>query len=230
MKANVMLIASHPDDVEIGMGGTTAAMIAEGHNVTLIDLSNGEPTPYGNPEIRAKESKAASAILGLKNRITLDIPNREIFDNIENRKKLANLMRQHKPDVIFIPYWDDAHPDHIQACSLAVAARFYSKLVKSDLEHQPHYPKKIFHYFSLHIKLKISPSFIFDISDYFEKKISAVQAYRSQFENNPNNKNFLQLLEKENAYWGSKIGDKYRGAFSFKGNLAFKRTADFLDC
>jgi bacillithiol biosynthesis deacetylase BshB1 len=229
MNTRAMLIAAHPDDAEIGMGGTIAALISQGHEIIVVDLTNGEPTPYGSPEIRKKETADSSAILGIKIRIMLDIPNREIHDSIENRKKVANLIREHKPEILFIPYWDDAHPDHLAAHSLCTAARFYSKFSKSDLKHEPHYPRKVLHYFSLHHRAKIEPSFIFDISAHFEKKMRAVKCYKSQFEMNPNNLGALKLFETENAYWGTQIGVAYGEPFVCKEQIKISDIVSLLN-
>ena len=209
MKTKAMLIAAHPDDAEIAMGGTIASLLADGNEIIIVDLTNGEPTPYGSLEIRKKETEASNKILGITQRIMLDIPNREIYDSVENRKKLANVIREHKPDVLFAPYWEDAHPDHINAYALVNSARFYSKLAKGDLQFEPHYPRKMFHYFSTHLRVKIQPSFIYDISKYFKQKMASISAYESQFSHNPRNKNALKLIETESAYWGAQIGVEY---------------------
>ncbi|MGB9553392.1 MAG: PIG-L family deacetylase, partial [bacterium] len=124
----ILTIGAHPDDVEIGMGGTIAALKDKGHEVTILDLTDGEPTPTGSREVRLKESQEAAKILGVDRRITLDLPNRFLLDTIENRLKVAQVIREIKPEAIFLHYWTDAHPDHRAACQLCEAARFYAKL------------------------------------------------------------------------------------------------------
>jgi LmbE family N-acetylglucosaminyl deacetylase len=125
----IMCVGAHPDDVEMGMGGTVALLVDQGYDVLILDLTNGEPTPYGSPEIRKKESEEAAKVLGVK-RITLDLPNRYLEDTIENRKKIAAIIRDFRPKYIFAPYFEDAHPDHIAASKLVDASRFYAKLTK----------------------------------------------------------------------------------------------------
>ena len=136
-----MCVGAHPDDVEMGMGGTVALLVDQGYDVLILDLTNGEPTPYGSPEIRKKESEEAAKVLGVK-RITLDLPNRYLEDIIENRKKIAAIIRDFRPKYIFAPYFEDAHPDHIAASKLVDASRFYAKLTKSDIPGEPFFQKR----------------------------------------------------------------------------------------
>jgi bacillithiol biosynthesis deacetylase BshB1 len=206
MEGIAVVFAPHPDDAEIGMGGTLHALISKGMRVVVVDLTDGEPTPHGSKEIRAKETAAASSILGISERCNLGLPNRSIFDTVENRSILANKIRELKPQIIFAPYWEDAHPDHVQSTSLIEASRFYSKFVKSDLEHDPWYPRRIYHYFSTHLRNRFQPSFILDISNYLEKKLAAIRAYESQFVTHTGNSKRLSEIEYEAKYWGAQIG------------------------
>jgi bacillithiol biosynthesis deacetylase BshB1 len=206
MEHVVMVVAPHQDDAEIGMGGTIAALRKDGARVVIIDLSDGEPTPYGSPEIRAKETRAASRILGVEERELLGLPNREIMDSIENRKKLAACIRQYKPSILFAPYWDDAHPDHVQASSLADAARFYAKFVKTDLPYEPWHAPTQFYFFSTHRKVRVEPSFVYDISQTLEVKMTAIRAFESQFVAHAKNSERLPEIETEARYWGHQIG------------------------
>lgn len=217
---NALIIAPHPDDAEIGMGGTIASLIEQRVSVSIIDLTNGEPTPFGSVEIRAKETLLANKELGIVSRQILGLPNREVVDSIENRKKLAAAIRAIKPEILFVPYWQDAHPDHIAAAQLAEAARFYCKLVKSDIPGEPCHPRKVFHFFSTHIKLKIEPSLIVDISSFIEQKINSIAAYHSQFSLNPVNQNRIAEIRTEAAYWGAQIGVAYGEPFVCRENLA----------
>jgi bacillithiol biosynthesis deacetylase BshB1 len=202
----VLVVAPHQDDAEIGMGGTIIALLRQGVRVVIIDLSDGEPTPYGSPEIRAAETKRASELMGISERRLLGLKNREIFDTVENRKLLAEAIREIRPDILFAPYWEDAHPDHTQAAALVDAARFYSKFVKSDLKGLPWYPQKQLYFFSTHLRTRAEPSFVFDITPYLDQKIEAICAYRSQFELHPGNSKRIPVIRNEATYWGSQIG------------------------
>lgn len=219
---SVLVIAPHPDDAEIGMGGTLASLISEGVPVSVLDLTNGEPTPHGSPEIRAAEAAAADRILGVTSRRILGLPNREITDSIENRKRLAGVLRELKPEVIFIPYWEDAHPDHVAASALCEAARFYGKFSKTDIPGEPHYVRKVLHFFSTHLKVKMNPSFIVDISKQIDKKIQSIEAYHSQFKANPANGKRIEEIKSEARYWGSQIGVEYGEPFVSRDHLAIK--------
>lgn len=213
MGIEVMVIAAHPDDAELGMGGLIHALSSAGRKVVLVDLTNGEPTPHGSPEIRARESSRAAEILGVHRRIVLDIPNREISDSVENRKTLAAVIREYAPELLFIPYWQDSHPDHLAAERLAIGARFYAKFVKSEMPHSPHYPRKVFHYFSVHMHVKVDPAFVFDISGSFEAKMESIRAYQSQFSESYNQHVFARI-ETAAAYWGEQIGCRYGEPFA----------------
>ncbi|MCE9499910.1 MAG: PIG-L family deacetylase [Leptospira sp.] len=200
---NVVCVGAHPDDVELSMGGTVLRMVEAGHNVTLVDLSNGEPTPFGSVETRKKESDSAAKTLGVS-RITMDLPNRFIEDTIESRKKLAGVFRQLKCEYIFTHFEFDSHPDHVVACRLTEAARFYSKLTNSDIPGEPFFPAKIFHYFPNHIKLSLEPSFCVDITGFTDKKKAALECYNSQFIRNGNGKVIEDTIT-SNRYFGLRI-------------------------
>src|SRR5262245_26631579 len=148
-----LLIAAHPDDAELGAGGTILALLAQGLRVGVLDLTNGEPTPHGSPEIRARETEAATTILGLTWRCNLGLINRRLEATLDARARLAGVFRQLRPRILLAPYWEDAHPDHVAATALVEAARFWSKLTKSDLPGEPHYPAKILYYFCVHLRI-----------------------------------------------------------------------------
>ena len=133
MKLDVMVVAPHPDDAELGMGGAILNMLASGMKVGVLDLTTGEPTPYGSLEKRAAETSAATEVLGLSWRENLGLPNRSLEATLDARKLLATKFRLHQPDWIFAPFWTDAHPDHTAATELVEAARFWAKLSKTDM-------------------------------------------------------------------------------------------------
>jgi bacillithiol biosynthesis deacetylase BshB1 len=188
------------------MGGTIAALIQQGVKVVVVDLTNGEPTPHGSVEKRARETSAASKILGISDRRLLTMKNRELFDTVENRNIVAGLIREVRPEILFGPYWDDVHPDHVQAAALVESARFYAKFVKSELPHSPWYPRKHLHFLSTHIKPRFQPSFIFDVSSYLDTKMAAIEAYASQFVAHEGNKRRLEEIRAEALYWGHQVG------------------------
>ena len=226
--ANILVIGAHPDDAEIGMGGTIGALVGRGATVTLLDLTDGEPTPMGSPERRRAESGAAARLLGVERRITLPLPNRYLADTIENRVAVAEVIREIRPDLLCVPYWVDAHPDHLAAERLAEAARFYAKLTRTDMRGTPHYPDRIVHFFCTHYRLQVSPAFIVDISEHIERKLEAVACYRSQFNEERNNLGLLETIRSVAAYWGSRIRRAYGEPFASKEPIGVASLGDIL--
>ena len=167
---DILVIAPHPDDAELGAAGAILKFKAEGAKVGVLDLTSGEPTPFGSLEKRAAETAAATKILGLDWRQNLGLPNRSLEPTLEARRELAIVIRQTRPKWLFAPYWVDAHPDHVAATQLVEAARFWAKLTKTDMPGEPWHPRRIFNYYCVHLKHAAQPAFILDISPYWEQK------------------------------------------------------------
>lgn len=203
--SEVVCIGAHPDDVEIGMGATIAKLTAAGTTVTIVDLTDGEPTPHGTHATRMAEAAEAACILGAE-RVTLALPNRYLFDTVEARTALAEVLRDLRPRTIFIPYAEDAHPDHIAASQIAQAARFYSKFTKTDMAGEPHYPARVYSYMAVHMRLVREPSFVFDVTGYVDSKLAALSAYASQFEANESNREIIPTMRSVAVMWGRMIG------------------------
>lgn len=199
---DALCVGAHPDDVEIGMGATIAKMVRSGSRVAIVDLTDGEPTPFGSPEKRAEESAEAARILGAGRR-TLTQRNRYLFDTIEARTELAEVIRELRPRMLFVPYPEDAHPDHIAAASIAVAARFYAKFTKTQMAGEPFYPARVFRYMAVHQRIVASPSFVVDVSEDLETKIEALGAYRSQFADNSANSGIIEMMRASAGTWGA---------------------------
>jgi bacillithiol biosynthesis deacetylase BshB1 len=218
---DVLAIAPHPDDVELGMAGALLKLMDEGHAVGVLDLTDGEPTPLGTPKIRAEETAAATKILGLDWRANLGLPNRNLEPTLEARAKLAGVLRETRPRWLFAPYWVDAHPDHVAATQLIEAARFWAKLTKCDLPGQPHYPERIFHYYCVHLRMIPQPAFVLDISDYWDRKAAAIRCYRSQFIEGRSEEppTLLDRLRDQAATWGWSIGTRYGEPFACREPL-----------
>jgi N-acetylglucosamine malate deacetylase 1 len=225
---DALVIAPHPDDAELGCAGAIMKMRDDGLRVGVLDLTDGEPTPYGSVEIRARETAAATAILGLDWRGNLGLPNRKLEHTLEARAKLAGVIREHRPRWLFAPYWVDAHPDHVAAIELIEAARFWAKLTKSDLPYEPHHPERIWNYYCVHLRVVEKPGFVLDISDYWERKLAAIACYQSQFVTNRPTEppTILDRLRDQAAYWGWSIGAKYGEPFNCKEAVGMKSFRD----
>jgi bacillithiol biosynthesis deacetylase BshB1 len=215
---NILVIGPHPDDQELGMGGSIARFAAQGHNVLLLDMTNGEPTPHGTVETRAKEAAEAARLLSAPGnpvrRVLLDLPNRRVEHSVSARHKVAAVIRAHQSNVLFVPYFEDAHPDHIACTRIAEDARFDAKLTGLDLPPPPGfaavcaptYPRWLFHYYATHLRIVPQPSFLLDISPHLETKLGAIDAYRSQFQANPKNRSVPEWIRAQARYMGSRIG------------------------
>lgn len=212
---DVLVVAPHPDDAELGMGGAILALLAEGKRVGVLDLTSGEPTPYGSLEIRLAETEVASTHLGLTWRGNLGLPNRSLEPSLEARKQLASVFRLCRAPWIFTPYWEDAHPDHVAASKLVEDARFWAKLSKTDMPGERFHPSRIYNYYCVHLKHVIQPAFVLDISGHFETKLKAVMAYESQFitGRSQNAPTFLDTVTTKAEYWGQMIGVQYGEPF-----------------
>lgn len=213
---DILIVAPHPDDAEIGMGATIPLLIAEGQRVGILELTDGEPTPFGTREARQRETEAATRVLGVSWRRQLDLPNRKLEHTLDARWAVAAVIRETRPRVLFAPYWEDAHPDHVAATSLVEAARFWAKLTKSDLPGEPHHPRHIFYYFSMHLRVHERPTFVLDVSDHFETKIRAVQCFESQFgpQRGSAGVRVIDDLRARGRYWGWTIGHTYGEPFA----------------
>jgi bacillithiol biosynthesis deacetylase BshB1 len=216
MTLDVLVVAPHPDDAELGAGGAILQMKSEGLRVGILDLTDGEPTPHGSLETRARETSAASEILGIDWRENLELPNRRLEASLEARHRLAGVFRRVQPRWLLAPYWIDAHPDHVAATELVEAARFWAKLTKSDLPGDPCHPERIYNYYCVHLKMTAQPAFVLDISSFWEQKLAAIRCYHSQFiRGRPTEPpTFLDRLRDEAAYWGKTIGVAYGEPFT----------------
>ncbi|MFW5653238.1 MAG: PIG-L deacetylase family protein [Planctomycetota bacterium] len=192
------------------MGGTIARLAEQGHHVHLLDITNGEPTPFGDPETRATEATAAAKILGV-DRTLLGFPNRYVENTLELRHAIAGEIRRHQAQIIFAPYFEDAHPDHLAVTQATIGARFAARLTKvEDTEWgaagPPIHPKWLFFYYAMHLRKVHNPNFLFDISGYQERKIESIRAYHTQFVLSPKNRKILDGIDAMATYFGSRLG------------------------
>ena len=187
---DVVAVGAHPDDVEIACGGTLARLVKQGYRIAIIDLTDGEPTPRSpNPETRLREAQAAAKTLGVDTRITMDLPNRRLFDDFENRVALAKEFRRLRPRIVigFGAKTPMASPDHWQAMQITDASVFYSRLTKWNeyFDDLPVHTVQRQLYFKLSFEaLDLGNGlshFVVDISETLETKLQSVKCYETQF-------------------------------------------------
>jgi bacillithiol biosynthesis deacetylase BshB1 len=178
--ADVLAIAAHRDDVEQTCGGTLLRMAAHGLRTAILDLTQGEAGTRGSSEQRAQEAEEAARLLGVGWRQALNLPDGAIENTLENRIAVARILRQLRPRVVILPYWQARHPDHAITGILGYDACFLSGLAKVDTGTPPHRPFKIV-YASLYADVR--PGFVVDITPFIEQRHAALMAYRSQYAN-----------------------------------------------
>ncbi len=179
---DILAIAAHRDDVEQTCGGTMLRMASRGLRTAILDLTQGEAGTRGTAEERAREAEEAARILGAAWRQALDLPDGAVANTLDNRLAIVRVLRQLRPRVVILPYWQARHPDHAIAATLGYEACFLSGLKKVETGTAPHRPFKIV-YASLYADVR--PSFVVDIAPFIEQRHQALMAYRSQYANQP---------------------------------------------
>jgi len=227
---DALVVAPHPDDAELGAGGTIVRLIAAGWKVGILDLTDGEPTPLGSPSIRAAETAAANAVLGHPWRENLGLPNRSLEPTLDARKALAAVFRRVRPRLLFAPFGEDAHPDHTAATKLVEDARFWSKLSKTDIPGEPFHPARVLYYFSVHLRIVERPSFVLDVSDQMDAKRGAMRAYRSQLvDNQPAGRpSVIDAVCDRNRFWGNLAGVMHAEPFASREPVGLRGLGDLL--
>lgn len=215
---DALVFAPHPDDAEIGMGGTIAKLIAQGKRVGIVDMTRGEMGTKGDAETRAKETENASKALGLHFRANADLGDGKIRDTDLNRLIVIDLIRLTRASYLFVCPPFDRHPDHKGAAELVASAFFQARMPKIETTHPAFSPKRLFHYF-IHDTRDVR--FTVDISDVMEIKLNALKAFESQFINPqlPEGyqyaglQSYLKQVESLNQYLGSLTGVEYAEGF-----------------
>ena len=234
MNLDVLVFAAHPDDAELGMGGTIIKLITSGKKIGLVDLTKAELSTRGNVKLREKEVKEAAKLMKLSFRENLDIPDGDISLSDSNLRKVIVTLREYQPKIIFAPYLNDRHPDHIDASILIKRAMFKSGLTKYESsfkgKKQPAYrPAKLFYYMQTYTFI---PTFVVDISSTFKDKMKAVMAFKSQFYTSEkkepstfiSSKNFISYVEARAEYYGFGIGKKYGEPFFCEESIEYNFT------
>jgi N-acetylglucosamine malate deacetylase 1 len=209
---DLLAFGPHPDDLEIGMGGTIARHTASGLRVGLCDLTAGEMGSNGTPEERLAEAEAARLVLGAVWRMNLRWPDRKIGKDSGHLDEAVSFIRRHRPKVVAIPYWSDRHPDHVAASEVLTEASFNAGLRRYVAQGEAWKPDWICYYF---INDSTTPSFVVDVSDYYDRKLAALDCHSSQFTppsiggpvaTRLNTPLFRQLIDSRDAQFGAQAG------------------------
>ena len=179
-EVDVLAVAAHRDDVEQTCGGTLLKMRSLGLETGILDLTQGEAGTRGSATERAAEAEAAGGILGVRLRKALDLPDGRVENTYENRLKVIRVLRELRPRVVILPYWQGRHPDHYTAATLGYEACFLSGLARVESGQAPYRPYKIV-YASLYADVR--PTFVVDITPFIGQRYQALMAYRSQYSN-----------------------------------------------
>ncbi|MFH1196163.1 MAG: bacillithiol biosynthesis deacetylase BshB1 [bacterium] len=234
MKLDVIVFSAHPDDAELGMGGSIVKFTKSGFKVGLVDLTQGELGTRGTIQTRKKEAEASSKILGVHLRKNLKFPDGKLKLKDEYVKKVIVEIRKYQPKIIFAPHFNDRHPDHVGMGLIAKEAMFYSGLPKiksydrKNLQ-QPYRPQKLFFFMQTYL---FDPAFIVDISKTFETKMKSIREFKTQF-HVPGQKNdkepetfisqprFIQYVEARARFYGFQIGKEFGEPFLCEEKIDF---------
>jgi bacillithiol biosynthesis deacetylase BshB1 len=214
---DLLVFGPHPDDIEIGLGGTVAKHVALGYRVGLCDLTAGEMGSNGTVEERLAESERARAALGALWRVNLRWPDRAIGSHPDHVRAATRLIRNARPRSVALPYWSDRHPDHVAASEVLTEAAFNTGLRRYEAGADAWKPEWVCYYF---INDAGTPSFLVDVSDYYERKRLALGCHASQFapaasdavQTRLTSPRFRQLVESRDAQFGALIGAAFAEA------------------
>lgn len=232
MKTDILAFGAHPDDIELGCGGTIAKLVAEGKKCVIIDLTKGELGTRGSDEIRHQEATESARILGVSARENLGMKDGFLINSEEYQMQIVTMIRKYRPEIVLANAIDDRHPDHAKAAKLVSDACFLAglrkiKTVDEGKEQEVWRPKQIFHY----IQWKhIQPEFVIDISEHLEKKVEACMAFKSQFYDPSSNepitpiatKDFYESLTYRAQDLGRLSGVAYAEGFTSEKLIALK--------
>jgi bacillithiol biosynthesis deacetylase BshB1 len=220
---DLLAIAAHPDDVEQTCGGTLLRMAEAGYRTGIIDLTAGDMGTRGTPEIRVSESEGAARILKVSHRENLHFPDARLENSMAGRMTLAHRIRELRPRTVILPYWEGRHPDHYRTSEVGFEACFLAGLKKIDQYTEPHRPYKIV-YSSIYAN--VTPSFVVDVTQFFDRRMESLLAYRSQYGSLeegsalfPDEQEIRERLAAVARFYGNLIGVKYGEPYVVKETM-----------
>jgi bacillithiol biosynthesis deacetylase BshB1 len=230
---DLLAFGAHPDDVELFAGGTVAKTSAQGHTTGIIDMTGGEMGTRGTPAQRAREAREAGRILGVQHRVNLGLPDSRVQPTLAARLKVIRVLRKYRPSVVLVHHWEDRHPDHVHTSRIVTEAAHNAGLAKIKTGQERFRPDTILYYM---IPDDVSPSLVVDVSDYADKRLAAISAYRSQLFD-PGSKepqtylsrqNFLDHVEAIHSRYGTLIGKEKGEAFFVRQTIAIEDLVQFF--
>jgi len=233
MKLDILAFAAHPDDAELSCSGTLLAHIARGKKVGIVDLTRGELGTRGTEETRAEEAAEAADIMDLEVRDNLCLPDGFLQNDEDSLLEIIRVLRKYRPEIVLANAIDDRHPDHGMGSALVSRACFLSGLIKIETGQEAWRPKNIYHYIQDRM---IKPDFVVDITDFWEGKVEAIRAYKTQFYD-PNSDepetyistpDFLNFVEARAMEFGHSIGVKYGEGFTKEKQLGVNNLFDLI--
>jgi bacillithiol biosynthesis deacetylase BshB1 len=230
---DVMAFGAHPDDIEIGCGGTLLKLSQRGRSIVLVDLVRGEMATRGTVAERNEEAARAAEILGATARENLDLKDGYIAVSDEAKRKVAEVVRTYRPKLVMAPYCRDRHPDHYRTSEVVYEGLFMAGLQRFETGQESYRPPRMIYIMQWE---EFAPTFIVDITDQYEKKMEAIYAYKSQFMPDDNFYKLTKLTSREYnwsltarmAYYGSLIGKKYGEGFLVRGNIEVDDPMDVI--
>jgi N-acetylglucosamine malate deacetylase 1 len=224
MKLDILAFGAHPDDVELGASGTLVKAAHGGAQTGVITLTRGEMGSRGTVQTRAAEFDASASIMGLAHREMLELPDGSLAPDDASRQAIVREIREHRPRIVLLPWWEDRHPDHPATSRIVQEAAFLAGLRKLDTGQEPHRPAELVHYMT---SWEFEPSFIVDISDVIEEKRKSINCYGTQVYNPSStdrepptfiaSEHYMELLFTRMAHYGHLIGKKYGEPFRIRG-------------
>ncbi|SFF91519.1 bacillithiol biosynthesis deacetylase BshB1 [Pontibacter chinhatensis] len=235
MKLDILAFASHPDDVELGCAGTLVAHVQAGYKVGIVDLTEGQLGTRGTAEMRLQEARDAAEVMGVVVRDNLGFDDGFFQNDREHQLKVIEAIRKYKPEVVIANAIHDRHPDHGRGAALLSESCFKSglKMIKTPGDREAWRPKAVYHYIQDRM---ITPDFIVDVTPYWEKKLEAIRAFRSQFYNpddtSPNtyisSPEFLEFIEARAKEFGHAIGTTYGEGFTKERHVGVRNLFDLI--
>ncbi len=224
---DVLAVAAHPDDAEVGCGGVLALCARSGARTAIADLTDGELSTNGTPELRAREASEAAEILGVATRVPVGLPDGSVGVGADQLDVVVELIRRLRPRIVLAPYpVDDRHPDHAAAGRLVRSASFFAGVAKKA-SGEPHRPDRLYHYMLHHV---FEPTFVVDVSPVWEQRLAAILAYRSQFAHKVTEQrtaiggsSFLDFLTARATVHGAMIGVPRGEAYHCVGPVGLDR-------